>query len=208
MAYRVRDILASSLALLFLALPMALIALWVKLDSPGPAFFRQERIGKDGKAFTIWKFRTMVDGAASRGLGVTVARDDARITRAGRILRNLSLDELPQLINVLLGDMSLVGPRPTLRYQIEAYTEEQRRRLDVRPGMTSWAAVNGRNSLTWEERIALDLWYVRHRSFWLDAAILLKTLWVAFLSREGVYGKDGVNDDFKKATPSKTLDKG
>lgn len=204
MTQRTLDRFASALALLFLAPFLALICLAIKLDSPGPVFFRQERVGKDGKPFIIWKFRTMADGAVNRGLGVTVSQHDDRITRTGRILRDLSLDELPQLINVFVGDMSLVGPRPTLRYQVERYTEEQRRRLDVNPGITSWAGVNGRNSLSWEERIALDLWYVRNKSLWLDLKIMVKTVRVAFITREGIYGKDGVNDDFQTPAPGET----
>jgi lipopolysaccharide/colanic/teichoic acid biosynthesis glycosyltransferase len=196
MVYRFIDISVSLLGLCLLAAPMAVIGLLIKLESPGPVFFRQERMGRDAKPFMIWKFRTMVDGAVNKGLGITTSQDDDRITRTGRILRALSLDEVPQLVNVLNGTMSLVGPRPTLRYQVEQYTEEQRHRLDVKPGMTSWAAVNGRNGLTWEQRINLDLWYVRHKSLWLDFKIILKTFWVAFVSRKGVYAPNGANDDF------------
>lgn len=144
----------------------------------------------------MWKFRTMVAGARSIGLGVTVAADDDRITRVGRLLRNTSLDELPQLLNVLRGEMSLVGPRPTLSYQVEQYDETQRRRLDAKPGITSLAVVSGRNALPWAERIVLDVWYVDHWSLWLDLKILLRTLWCVVVTREGLYGEDGVNDTF------------
>ena len=200
---RTIDITFSVIGLVLLAIPFALIAIIIKLDTRGPAFFRQERAGKDGKPFIIWKFRSMVDGAINTGLGHTTARHDERITSVGRVLRVLSLDELPQLINVLKGEMSLVGPRPTFLYQVDLYTPEQHHRLDVKPGITSWAAINGRNAITWEERIHLDLWYVRHQSLALDLRILVKTLWVAFVSRDGVYDPRGANDDFTLAVDEK-----
>jgi len=137
--------------------------------------YRQTRVGKDGRDFELLKLRTMVVGAERQGAGFAVDRGDPRITRVGRVLRRLSVDELPQLWNVLRGDMSLVGPRPTLRYQVERYDERQRHRLDVKPGLTGWAQVNGRAALPWEERIELDLWYVQHRSTWLDLRILART---------------------------------
>ena len=195
-AKRIVDVLASGVALLVLAFPFAAIALAVKADSRGPAFFRQERVGKGGCVFRVWKFRTMVKGAIRQGLGYNVAKDDPRITRVGRFLRNLGLDELPQFLNVLSGEMSLVGPRPTLAYQVERYDEVQRRRLLMKPGITSLAVVSGRNALTWEERITLDVWYVEHWSLWLDLRILVKTLWVVLITRRGVYGGDGINDPF------------
>ncbi len=163
---RFLDIVVSIVGLALLAIPFALIALAIKLDSKGPVFFKQERVGKDGKRFICWKFRTMIEGAINQGLGVTVAQDDPRITRVGRFLRNWGLDELPQLINVLKGEMSLVGPRPTFPYQVEQYNAFQRRRLEVKPGITGWALVNGRNRVPWEERIKLDVWYVDHWSLW------------------------------------------
>jgi lipopolysaccharide/colanic/teichoic acid biosynthesis glycosyltransferase len=138
----------------------------------------------------------MIAGAINHGLGLNVAHDDSRITRVGRILRNLGLDELPQLLNVLVGEMSLVGPRPTLAYQVEHYDATQRRRLEVRPGITSLAVVSGRNALSWKERIELDVWYIDHGSLWLDLRILAKTLWVVLVKREGLYGEGGVNDPF------------
>ena len=138
----------------------------------------------------------MVEGAPEKGLRLNVSRNDSRITRVGKVLRNLGLDELPQLINVLRGEMSLVGPRPTLRYQVEQYDEFQLQRLLVRPGITSLAVVSGRNLLSWRERIELDVWYVTHWSLWLDAKIILKTLWAVLVTRRGVYGAEGVNDDF------------
>jgi lipopolysaccharide/colanic/teichoic acid biosynthesis glycosyltransferase len=190
------DLAASSASLLFLTLPFLAIAALVKLDSPGPAFFRQERVGKYGKPFQVWKFRTMEDGAIDRGLGVNVARDDPRITRVGKVLRGWGLDELPQLINVLKGEMSIVGPRPTLGYQVEMYDDFQRRRLLAKPGITSLAGVNGRNLLPWTERIQQDVWYVDNWSMWLDMKIILKTLWTVLVTRQGIYGVEGINDDF------------
>ncbi len=150
-------------------------ALAVKLDGGGPVLYRQTRVGKDGHDFELLKLRTMVVGAESHGAGYAVDKGDARITRAGRLLRRLSLDELPQLWNVVRGDMSLIGPRPTLRYQVEAYDERQRHRLDVKPGITGWAQIHGRTKLPWAERIELDLWYVAHKSAKTDALILLRT---------------------------------
>ena len=154
---------------------LGLAALVVKLEDGGPVFYRQLRVGKDGRDFELLKLRTMVVDAERQGAGYAVDRDDPRITRAGRVLRRLSIDELPQLWNVLRGEMSLVGPRPTLRYQVDRYDERQRSRLDVKPGLTGWAQVNGRASLPWDERIELDLWYVEHRSTGLDLKILVRT---------------------------------
>jgi lipopolysaccharide/colanic/teichoic acid biosynthesis glycosyltransferase len=154
---------------------LGLAALAKKLEDGGPILYRQRRVGRDGRDFDLLKLRTMIVDAERRGAGWAVDKDDPRITRVGRILRRLSIDELPQLWNVLRGEMSLVGPRPTLRYQVERYDERQRRRLDVKPGLTGWAQVNGRAVLPWEERIELDLWYIEHRSAWLDLKILALT---------------------------------
>jgi lipopolysaccharide/colanic/teichoic acid biosynthesis glycosyltransferase len=151
-------------------------------------------VGKDGRLFRVFKFRSMKSGAEFEGLGLSVASDDDRITRLGRILRRTSLDEVPQLLNVVLGDMSIIGPRPTLLDQVERYTPVQALRLQVKPGLTGWAQVNGRNSLSWEDRIDLDIWYIEHWSLWLDARILIRTP-AALLDSEGVYGKDGVTKD-------------
>jgi lipopolysaccharide/colanic/teichoic acid biosynthesis glycosyltransferase len=137
--------------------------------------YRQRRVGLHGEEFELLKLRTMVVGAERLGAGFAINEGDPRITRVGRVLRRLSLDELPQLWNVVRGDMSLIGPRPTLAYQVERYTERQRRRLEVKPGLTGWAQVHGRAALPWEDRIDLDVWYVEHRSPWLDAKILLRT---------------------------------
>lgn len=195
-AKRSLDIVVGAVGLALLALPFAAIALAIRLDDRGPVFFRQERVGKGGRLFRVWKFRTMVVDAVSKGLGVTVAARDERITRVGRLLRATGVDELPQLLNVLTGEMSLVGPRPTLAYQVERYTPFQRRRLDVRPGVTSLAVVRGRNALSWNERIELDVWYIDHWTLALDIRILVQTLWCVLVTRKGLYGKDGVNDPF------------
>ena len=154
---------------------LALGALAVKLDGGGPILYRQTRVGRHGVDFELLKLRTMIVGAETQGAGYAVDRGDARITAAGRVLRRLSLDELPQLWNVVRGDMSVIGPRPTLRYQVEAYDEEQLHRLDVKPGITGWAQIHGRAALPWAERIELDLWYVRHRDWKTDLLILLRT---------------------------------
>ena len=169
--------LAVSVPLVVITAPLvALLALLVRLESPGEPIYRQTRVGKDGRLFDIYKLRTMVDGAEFTGAGLAIAAGDARITRMGALLRRTSLDELPNLWNVLRGDMSIVGPRPTLKAQVDQYTERQRGRLEVKPGITGWAQINGRASLPWPERIELDLWYVEHRSLALDLRILSRTL--------------------------------
>lgn len=172
-----------------------LIAALIRLDTSGPAYFRQERIGKDGQPFVAYKFRSMVDRATSMGLGLNVAVNDSRITRVGKFLRHTSLDELPQLFNVIKGEMSLVGPRPTLAYQVARYNEVQRRRLRVKPGITGWAQINGRNAIPWEERIKLDVWYVENWSLALDLYIMLRTI-KTWVRKEGLYGPSGINFDF------------
>ena len=183
------------MGLILLSPIIFLIGFLIRIDSPGPIFFRQERIGRDGKPFRSYKFRSMVDKATTMGLGLNVSVNDDRITRVGKFLRNTSLDELPQLFNVLKGEMSLVGPRPTLGYQVEAYDATQRRRLKVKPGITGWAQINGRNAIPWEDRIKLDVWYVDNWSLWLDFKILGRTL-KTVLNREGLYGPEGINYDF------------
>ncbi len=161
---------------LVLASPVLGIAtLAVKLGDGGPVLYRQRRVGKDGEEFELLKLRTMVVGAEGKGAGFAVDRGDPRITPAGRILRRLSVDELPQLWNVLRGEMSLIGPRPTLRYQVERYTDRQRRRLEVKPGLTGWAQIHGRAAVPWDDRIELDVWYVEHRSPWVDLRIIART---------------------------------
>ena len=185
-----------SILMLGLLAPVLLgIALAVILESGWPAMFVQPRVGRGGRSFKVYKFRTMVLGASDKGLMTTVAENDNRITRVGTFLRKWSLDELPQLVNVLKGDMSLIGPRPTLEHQVSQYTPRQRRRLEVKPGITGWAQVNGRNALPWARRIELDIWYIDNFTLWLDAKILFRTVGV-FLRREGLYGQGGVNDNF------------
>jgi lipopolysaccharide/colanic/teichoic acid biosynthesis glycosyltransferase len=154
---------------------LAAAAIAVKLGDGGPVLFKQTRVGKDGRDFELMKLRTMVVDAEKQGAGYAVNKGDSRITRVGRFLRRTSLDELPQLWNVVRGDMSLIGPRPTLRYQVEHYSDRQRRRLEVLPGITGWAQIHGRASLSWDERIELDVWYVDHRSLRIDLLILLRT---------------------------------
>ena len=177
---RAADIAVAGTALVVASPVLGLAALAVKLEGRGPVLFRQTRVGKDGSDFELLKLRTMVVGAETVGAGFAVNKGDSRITRAGRILRRLSLDELPQLWNVIRGDMSVIGPRPTLRYQVERYDARQRRRLEVKPGITGWAQVHGRAALPWAERIELDVWYVEHRSPLLDLKILAKTPFALF----------------------------
>ena len=186
---RISDILASGIALIVLLPIFVIIGIFIKLDSKGPVFFIQERAGKDGKVFRAFKLRTMVDNAVDIG-GGKISQDDLRITRVGKCLR-WGIDELPQLINVFKGDMSLVGPRPTLQEQVTRYSKEHKRRLEMKPGITGWALVNGRNILSWPKKIELDIWYIDHWSLWLDLKILFKTFWVVIFIREGIYGKDG-----------------
>ena len=175
MIRRAVDVLVSALALA-LCSPLLLAAmLAIRVESPGPVIYRQRRAGRGGKPFDVLKLRTMVDGAEHIGAGLAVNANDSRITRVGAFLRRSSLDELPNLLNVLRGEMTLIGPRPTLPAQVEQYTDRQRGRLAVKPGITGWAQVNGRASLPWSERIELDLYYVEHRSLSLDLRILLRT---------------------------------
>ena len=179
------DFLIAGVALL-LASPVLLIAvIAIRLESRGPAIFKQRRVGKDGAEFDMYKLRTMVSGS-DRGPDLPLSQGDPRITRVGALLRRYSLDELPNLVNVLRGEMAIVGPRPTIPPQVERYTDHQRRRLEVKPGITGWAQVNGRVSLSWPERIELDIWYVDHRSPWLDLRILAKTFWL-LISGHGLY---------------------
>jgi len=172
---RALDTAAAGLGLALASPVLAVAALAIKLDDGGPVFYRQRRVGLNGKEFELLKLRTMEVGAEQKGAGLAVNEGDPRITRAGRFLRRLSIDEVPQLWNVVRGDMSLVGPRPTLAYQVERYTPRQRRRLEVKPGLTGWAQIHGRARLPWDERIELDVWYVEHRSPWLDLKILART---------------------------------
>jgi lipopolysaccharide/colanic/teichoic acid biosynthesis glycosyltransferase len=173
---RAVDVVVSALVLVLAAPVLALAALAIRLESPGAVIYSQRRVGVHGRQFDVLKLRTMVDGAEHLGAGLAVNENDSRITRVGAFLRRTSLDELPNLLNVLRGDMSLIGPRPTLPVQVEQYTERQRGRLAIRPGITGWAQVNGRASLPWAQRIDLDLYYIEHRSLALDLSILRRTV--------------------------------
>ena len=172
---RALDVAAAALGIAITSPLLAASALAIKFEDGGPVLFRQTRVGKDGQDFELLKLRTMVVDAEHQGSGYAVNAGDSRITRVGRLLRKTSIDELPQLWNVVCGEMSLIGPRPTLRYQVEKYTERQRMRLHVRPGLTGWAQIHGRATLPWEERIELDVWYVEHHSPLLDLKILART---------------------------------
>jgi lipopolysaccharide/colanic/teichoic acid biosynthesis glycosyltransferase len=187
---------------------VAVLALLVRLETPGHPLYTQTRVGKDGELFEIYKLRTMVRGAEFTGAGLAIQQGDDRITRMGTFLRRYSLDELPNLWNVLRGEMSIVGPRPTLPVQVEQYTERQRGRLAVKPGISGWAQVNGRASLPWPERIELDLWYVEHRSLRLDLRILVRTVRMV-VGGDGIYkGERGgwipPSDGARTPTPEET----
>jgi lipopolysaccharide/colanic/teichoic acid biosynthesis glycosyltransferase len=183
---RALDLLIAVPAALLTAPVVALLAAAIRLESPGHPVYTQTRVGKDGREFAIYKLRTMVRGAEFTGAGLAIQEGDDRITRMGQLLRRYSLDELPNLWNVVRGDMAIVGPRPTLSVQVQQYTDRQRGRLEVKPGITGWAQINGRASLPWTERIELDLWYVEHRSLALDLRILTKTIGMV-LSGHGLY---------------------
>jgi lipopolysaccharide/colanic/teichoic acid biosynthesis glycosyltransferase len=185
-AKEIFDKIVSFVALIVLLPIFLVVALLIKLDSKGPVFFLQERAGKDEKMFRAIKFRTMFVEAQEKTKGVYINKDNPYVTRFGKLLRRSGIDELSQLFNVLKGEMSLVGPRPTVLYQVEKYDEFQKKRLLMKPGITGWALVNGRNKLTWSERIKFDVWYVEHWSFWLDIKILFKTVWVV-VKGEGLY---------------------
>jgi lipopolysaccharide/colanic/teichoic acid biosynthesis glycosyltransferase len=184
---RAIDVVLASIALLVVAPLLLIAAIAIKLTSPGPVIYRQQRVGKDGHKFEVLKLRTMRKGADPVGVGTPVLVGDPRVTRVGRLLRRFSLDELPNLINVLRGEMAIVGPRPTLAAQVDLYTPRQRRRLEVKPGLTGWAQVNGRAGIPWEDRIELDVWYVDHRSARLDLRILGRTVRL-LATGHGLYG--------------------
>lgn len=186
---RVLDIVFSLLALVILSPLFLITAVAVRLDSRGPVIFRQKRLGLDARAFDIYKFRTMCVGAEHMGSGVYSGADDARVTKVGRILRALSIDELPQLVNILRGEMSFIGPRPPLTYHpwpLETYTKEQLHMFAVRPGMTGWAQVHGRKDVEWHKRIQLNCWYVDHVSFWLDIRIFFLTVFQVLKNENNV----------------------
>jgi lipopolysaccharide/colanic/teichoic acid biosynthesis glycosyltransferase len=175
---RALDLLIAAIALVILSPFILAAAIAIKLGSRGPVFYRQRRVGLHDREFEMLKLRTMVQGSDPVGVGTIVSRDDPRVTRAGRFLRRTSLDEVPNLVNVLRGEMAIVGPRPTIPAQVDDYTPHQHRRHEVRPGITGWAQVQGRAGIPWEERIELDLWYVEHRSTALDTRILARTAWL------------------------------
>lgn len=183
---RAFDIVVSLAALVVTSPILIGSIIWIVVESPGSPFFRQKRVGKDGKDFMLLKLRTMVKNAESIGAGLAIDEDDPRILKSGATLRRFSIDELPNLVNVLKGEMSIIGPRPTVRAQVDKYDEHQLRRLEVKPGITGWAQVNGRASLPWAERIELDVWYVDHHSFKTDLLILAKTVKLLFTG-DGLY---------------------
>jgi lipopolysaccharide/colanic/teichoic acid biosynthesis glycosyltransferase len=188
---RAIDVVVAAVALVLTAPVVAAAVVAIRLESKGHAIYRQRRIGLHGAPFDMLKLRTMVAGAESIGSGLAVNEGDPRITRVGAFLRRYSIDELPNLVNVLRGEMAIVGPRPTVQVQVEQYTERQRGRLAVRPGLTGWAQVNGRAKLPWDERIELDLWYVEHQSLLLDLKIIARTVKV-LVAGEGIYkGRTG-----------------
>lgn len=184
---RIIDIIIALLVLIVGAIPMLIVALLIKIESPGPVLFKQERIGRGAKVFKIIKFRSMCVNAEHTGSGVYSGKGDARVTKVGRVIRATSIDELPQFINVLKGEMSLIGPRPPLTYHpwpIEEYTKEQLRMFEVRPGLTGWAQVNGRKEVEWHKRIELNVWYVDHVSFGLDFKIFFMTIFKIFTNAD------------------------
>jgi len=180
---RAFDILAAAVGLALLSPLLLVAAVAIKLGSRGAVLYRQRRVGRDGREFEMLKLRTMVQGSDPVGVGTAVTRDDPRVTAAGRVLRRTSLDEIPNLVNVLRGEMAIVGPRPTISAQVSDYTPRQRRRHEVRPGITGWAQVQGRAGIGWDERIEFDLYYVEHRSPALDLRILAKTVGLLLTGR-------------------------
>lgn len=173
------DFSIALIALLILFIPLVIVAIAIRLDSKGPIIFKQDRLGKGGKVFKIWKFRSMCVGAEKQGSGVYSFKGDSRITRIGKIIRATSIDELPQLVNILKGDMALIGPRPALTYHpwtFDKYSEHQKQMFDVLPGVTGWAQVNGRKEVPWPQRIELNVWYARNMSLWLDIRIFFLTI--------------------------------
>lgn len=184
---RTLDISLSFIGLIVLAIPMLLTALAIKIDSKGPVLFKQERVGLNGKVFKIYKFRSMCVGAEKTGSGVYSGKNDARVTKVGRIIRATSIDELPQLVNIIKGEMSFIGPRPPLTYHpwsVTEYTDEQFRMFEVRPGITGWAQINGRKDVEWHKRIELNVWYVDNMSLLLDIKIFFLTIFKVFTNAD------------------------
>lgn len=202
---RVLDLLLSGIATIILAIPMLIVALIVKIDSPGPVIFKQKRVGRDGKVFEIYKFRSMKINSEHSGSGVYSGKNDSRVTRVGKIIRATSIDELPQLLNILKGDMSFVGPRPPLTYHpwaVEEYTEEQFRMFEVRPGITGWAQIHGRKCVEWNERIKMNVWYVDHMTMWLDIKIFFLTFFKVFSNADN----ENVGETVKKDSTESVSD--
>lgn len=207
---RLIDIVLSFIGLIVLIIPMLIVALAIKIDSPGPVLFRQKRLGLDGKEFEIMKFRSMCMNAEHTGSGVYSNKKDPRITRVGRIIRATSIDEFPQLWNVLTGSMSLIGPRPPLTYHpwpLSEYTKEQLRMFEVRPGITGWAQVNGRKTVEWNKRIELNVWYVEHVSFLLDIKILFMTVLKTFTNQDNENSQVTVTEHTSAPAPKETVEK-
>lgn len=196
------EIVLSLIAIIILSPIMLITALLVKIESPGPVIFKQDRLGKNAKVFKIYKFRSMCVGAEKTGSGVYSGKNDARVTRVGKIIRATSIDELPQLINILKGDMAIIGPRPPLTYHpwpIEEYTKEQKKMFDVRPGVTGWAQVNGRKDVEWHKRIELNCWYVENLTFSLDLKILFMTVFKVITNQDNL----NTGETLKKETKEK-----
>ena len=202
---RLLDLFMATVILIICSLPMLIVTLLIKIDSPGPAVFKQKRLGKNGKVFTMYKFRSMKQNSEHTGSGVYSGKGDTRVTKLGKILRATSIDELPQLVNIIKGDMSFIGPRPPLTYhpwKWEEYTDEQKRVFEVRPGLTGWAQVHGRKNLEWNERIRLNVWYVDNVSFWLDVKILFLTIGKVFSSADNQNTGETVVRDSNAVTES------
>lgn len=193
---KVIDFIVALVGIVILIPFFLVIGILIKLDSKGPVFFKQKRTGRNGKVFKIWKFRTMIEKSESIGLGIKVSKYDLRITRIGRFVRRFGIDELPQIINIILGQMSLVGPRPGLPFQVKKYSEDEKKRVQVKPGITNINILKGWNALSWKERIKWDIWYIENWSLLLDLKILLKTPFMVLLGR-GQYGKKGVVEDYE-----------
>ena len=197
---RIIDFILSLCGLIILSPVFIIFSILIKLESKGPIIFKQQRLGINGRVFNIYKFRSMCVGAENKGSGVYSGKNDARVTKVGRFIRATSIDELPQFINILKGDMSLIGPRPVLTYhpwKFEEYTEEQKHMFDVRPGITGWAQVNGRKEVEWPRRIELNVWYVRHISFLLDLKIFFLTIFKVFINADNVNTTETVKEKNK-----------
>lgn len=207
---RFLDVTASFLGLVLLSPLLLAVSMLIKIDSRGPVIFRQERIGRNGKVFEIYKFRSMCVGAEKTGSGVYSGKGDARVTRIGKILRATSIDELPQLLNILKGEMSFVGPRPPLTYhpwKYEEYTDFQKRMFEVRPGITGWAQVNGRKDVEWHKRIELNIWYVDHMSLLLDIKIMFMTAFKVLTNADNENSGATVNKSTEPSNDAKVVKK-